>query len=296
MEDVSSIQRPRYQPSGQVDGGRFLPCAFLTLACGLVTACGLLLGFRQSHYWFVLFPVLAGLATGGVAFWAVRAGRCRNRLVAITLGALAGMCIYFGYFHLDFLCRTGFHNVARLDLLPAFIHWRMQTDLYISESQRLRLSQPTLNWICFAIDASISIVVVAVLALLRARQAYCEHCGAWMQRLHVLAPPQAAAAFEQALATGSFETLPPLGQVPKGSTDPRTGIDVKYCAGLADLTSCCVAYLTVTNLSQQSSSDVRRGMVLCWQRSLSHEELLTLADKLPDLRGFADRSAAGGAP
>ena len=293
MANDFPIQRVTYRPVGRVDWCRFLPCALVTLACGLVMASGLFAGFRLGHYAFVLFPVLAGLATGGVAFWAVRAGRCRSRLLAIAFGASAGALIYFGYFHLDFLWLSGVHHAARLDCLPAFIHWRMQTDIYINESERLRLSQPSLNWICFGIDAAISIAVVAVMALLRVQQPYCEHCEAWMQRGTVLAPSQVAAALEQALATGSFETLPPMPRVLKDFSEPHTRIDLEYCPGLADPNSPCVAYLTVTNLGQKRNSgpcpDARSELVLCSQTSLSHAELLALADKLPGLRELAAR-------
>ncbi len=266
MGEVSAIQRPHYRPSGRVDWGRFLPCALLTLACGLAMASALLLAFRYGFYYFVLFPVLAGLATGGVAYWAIGAGRCRNRLVAVMLGAVAGAFVYFGYFHLDFVCRTGFRNAGRLNLLPAFVQWRMDTDVYIDEKERLRLTQATLNWICLGIDAGISIAVVAVMALLRAQQAYCEHCGDWMRRLSVLAPAKAAAALEQTVATGSFHALAPLGQTLKDLAEPHIGIEVEYCAGLADPTSSCVAYLTVKNLCQKRNSDVRPEMVLVAQK------------------------------
>ena len=79
------------------------------------------------HDWYISFvlPAGAALVLGVAMRFAGGFGHCRSRLVATFAGALVGALMYLGYYHFHFVAEVGQRGIARVDLLPRFIKWRM---------------------------------------------------------------------------------------------------------------------------------------------------------------------------
>src|SRR5687768_8049986 len=121
-------ERPTYHRSGRVAWPRFLPLAVVTL----LVAAGMAYVWFLAHdagwgYW-MLTPAILALPVVWAAYVAVAVGRCRNRGVAVALGALAALVLHAGYFHADLVSREGPDALTRLDRLPGFIADRMAAD------------------------------------------------------------------------------------------------------------------------------------------------------------------------
>lgn len=105
---------PRFEPTPYRAEGGYSPGSsalllIASLATGLVL--GLVFGFvRRWFYLILVFPVLIGLAVGGVGYWAVRQGKVRSTVLSGVSGLLGGLFAmltmhYMGY--LDFENNVG---------------------------------------------------------------------------------------------------------------------------------------------------------------------------------------------
>src|SRR5262249_32011916 len=151
----------------------------------------------------------------------VASTHCRNAWLAGTLGALAGLVGYLGYYQLCLAHRLPAEFVGRVDLLPRYIVFRMNTDV-AEGGGRPPLDQPrkpfvALNWFTFAWELLMVVGAAAGLAWTRARHAYCPELGKWMQREKALLPPNVGPVFRGALETGrlaQFVAATPAGGNP----------------------------------------------------------------------------------
>src|SRR5262245_26852355 len=94
------------------------------------TAVGWLLQFLffQGWYFVIIVPVFGGALLASVLTWLVGWAHCRNRWVAGTLGAIAGSLAYLSYFYFCMIHQAP-QATGRLDLLPSYIVFRMQSDV-----------------------------------------------------------------------------------------------------------------------------------------------------------------------
>jgi hypothetical protein len=185
----------------------------LLIAVPLAAAAGIawLLSFAYFHHWYLimLLPGLGGLALGGVLYGVVGLTHCRNRWLAGVVGVLAGLVAYLGYYQCclaRILPGTGW----RIDLLPRYIVFRMNTDVAI-DLGRLNVGRVPrkpfvpLNWFTFGAELFLAAGPAAALAWHRARRAYCPDLGQWMRREAALLPTNSSRNFCAALEA---DTLP----------------------------------------------------------------------------------------
>src|SRR5260370_1040516 len=92
-------QRERYQPSGQVGWGLFLPLSGLALLASAALGGFLYFAYLHGFYIVVFVPLLAAALAAGAVYLAVKLGHCRNRWAGGFVGLLAGLIVYLGYYH-----------------------------------------------------------------------------------------------------------------------------------------------------------------------------------------------------
>ena len=131
--DPEALPETTYRRSGKVNWLRLAPYTIVMLGVTVLMAYVLYRAFAAGWYYFIAIPAVLSLPVGLAAYIAVAGGHCRNQLVAMFAGAIAGLVLYLGYFHLHFVSLTGRQALTRVDLLPRFIQFRMQTDVVVDE-------------------------------------------------------------------------------------------------------------------------------------------------------------------
>ena len=122
--------RETYHPSGRVSWGRLALWLVLSLPLPLLAGGLLEAAFRGGVYVVILVPLVAGLLAGGAAWLAVSAGRCRNRWVGAAAGLFLGAVGLVSSYQFDLAHEAGPGHLHRLDLLPAHVRLRVETDQY----------------------------------------------------------------------------------------------------------------------------------------------------------------------
>ena len=125
---ASVSRRPAYRPSGRVNLPRFLPLTLLVVLVASLLAILLHVAYVLSFYFVLMVPIFAVLLLAPVLLLAVHSGQCRNRLAAGLVGAVAGTLVYVGHYHVGLVHLGGPAVLYRIDLLPAYIALRMETD------------------------------------------------------------------------------------------------------------------------------------------------------------------------
>ncbi len=202
-------QRARYRPDLGVAWLRLPVLIALALVAAVGLAWGLKVAFLNGWYFIFLLPGLGGLALGGVLYALVGWSHCRNRWLAGTVGILAGLAGYLGYYELCLLDALPPALAWRVDLLPTFIAFRMQTDVAEDVGKPDNAQAPqkpfaALNWFAFACELGMVVGAGAWFPWTRARRAYCRELGTWMRREKALLPTSSMQALQDALETGSL--------------------------------------------------------------------------------------------
>lgn len=275
--DSLSGQRGTYRRSGRVNWLRLAPFALLALAVSLGMAFCLFLAFRAGWYYYLVVPAVASAPVAVAARVAVGAGHCRNRAVAATLGLLAALVLYLGYFHIHLVAIVGPAAITRVDALPWFIAFRMQTDEIVDEDGQGANQSEVMNWTFFGAELVMLIAIVTIAASTRSNRVYCEHCGRWARRLLVQLPSGSAAAVGAALKSGRLGHLPEVPRPNKVLTAPCASFTVEYCRKPLGHAPCPV-YLTASELIGRKGAQSVLG-----QAEVTPEELAAIAEKMPAL-------------
>src|SRR5665213_1285523 len=123
-------QREKYRPSGRVSWGKFAAFYAVSLLVAVLLSWAMYASFAAGWYIMFLMPAFAALLVGGMLTMTVRVGRCRKPLVAGIAGIVAGIVLYLGTYYFGLVALTGVQGAWRVNLLPTYITWRMQTDLH----------------------------------------------------------------------------------------------------------------------------------------------------------------------
>ena len=230
---VPPQQRARYRPTGRVAWSAFVPFAALVLVVAAGLAVLLHLAFVHGYYYVVLTPALAILPLTGLVALVVGLGRCRSRALGAAFGVAAGLVTYLGHFHAGLVSVAGIEHLHRIDVLPDYIRWRMETMVQSDSGRPGDAEQeptPGLNWFCFALEAGLAVWLCGIAGAGRAARAYCEQCGAWKRRSLAFFAPGSAPRVLELLETGR---LAELGQLPRLTRDPQnrkyTALGAEYC-------------------------------------------------------------------
>ncbi len=197
--------RVRYRPGFGIDWPRLPSLIVLALIAAVVLAWCLKTAFVHGWYLIFLLPAFGGMALGGVLYALVGWARCRHRWLAGVVGILAGLIGYLGYYELCMLDLLPPQLAWRVDLLPSYISFRMQTDVHEDVGKPNVGRDPKkpstgLNWYTFVFELAFVVGAAGGIAWARARHAYCPELRRWMRREKALIPGNAAEAFLEALS------------------------------------------------------------------------------------------------
>ena len=282
MSVASPGLRNRYRRSGKVGWAFFLPWSLVALAAGLVMAVCLYLAYRWGWYYLVVAPAVAALPVAGVIRLAVSRAHCRNRFVAGLLGLVVAVLLYLGYFYVDFVVEAmpiiGPEAFSRVDLLPHFIAFRMQTDLMIDPQYgKDPMPGAGLDWFFFVADFLVVISLLVVAGVMRAGRVYCEECQRWARRLMTCLPSGTALAVREALKSCRLTDLPhvPAAMLEQGRFASLT---VEYCRR-GEGQAPCPVYLTGEEFALPNRERLPQGKKrILNQIEITAEELRGLAE------------------
>jgi hypothetical protein len=271
------LDRPTYQRSGRVAWLRFLPLAIVTL----LVAGGMAYVWFLAHdagwgYW-IITPAILALPVVWAAYVAVAVGRCRNRGVAGTLGVLASLVFYLGFFHAGLVDRDGADALTRLDRLPEYIAERMADGAGPFGRQWL---PPGEFYSCFYAFVELLVVTmfIAGLAVYRSLFAYCESCGRWMRSIALRAPSGSAYDVADALEDGNWSDVPEIEGT--GMFQARAAfLEFEYCPNAREPGRSCPAYLTLREYHGGTEGQDQ----LMYQGRITADELTGLADRVEAL-------------
>jgi hypothetical protein len=281
------LESATYRLSGKVNWARYLPALVIPIGAGLAMAAVLCWAFAHDWYYSLILPVVAALIAGISARGAVVLGHCRNRIVAGLFGALAGAILYLGYFHFHFVSLVGWSGIGRVDMLPGFVRFRMQTDAAVDRNGQMRPPLPARNWSYFGIELVLAVTIVAALSVSRAGRAYCEPCRRWMRRLLMTAAPGSGPPLADALIQDRLESLTSIDAVMPKVRQPSTLIELEYCRRHANSPSPCLAYISVREVNRDAARGREKAKTLLKQHGIDGKVFRALADKIPRLRSIA---------
>jgi hypothetical protein len=166
--------------------------------------------FQRQWYLLILVPAVAALLVGLLIARLVAITNCRQPISAALVGALAGLIMYLGQYHFAMLEQLPPGNVHRLDLLPRFILFRLQTGV----EQKLGPQAPNAppprpsinsNSVRFGIEVILCVVFSATVAWRRASRPWYAKPGQWAAREEKRLPVGTQALFEQAVETQTLD-------------------------------------------------------------------------------------------
>jgi hypothetical protein len=217
-------ERARYQSDFGVSWLR-LP---ILVVVALLTAVAVAWCFKFAlvHGWYliILLPAMGGAILAGVLYALTGWAHCRNCWLAGGVATIVGLLTYLGYYHFCLIDELPPGNAWRVDLLPEYILFRMQTDVaedVAKPKMNPQAKKPLafLNYMTFAWELLTIMGLAAAFPWKRARHAYCTELGQWMRQETALLAPHASTNF---LAALDNDTLPQFVAQTSAGNDPQT--------------------------------------------------------------------------
>ena len=219
--------RPTYAPSGRANLGDLWPYALVLLGVSTLIALAhaVLTGHNAYAVGWVWLP--AGALMTWLARKLIRDAHCRNAPLAAGLLGAAGLMVLVGSYHADQCLRWGV-GWQRLDRLPGFVTFRMETDGWWSPDLRFPMVwpreavprvvphlpprlRPNLHWLVLLGEFAAVVVWPMAAACAFARRPYSETLRAWYREEGVCLTPESAADLRLALTDGQFAAWADLG-------------------------------------------------------------------------------------
>jgi hypothetical protein len=246
---------PRYCWSGRVRFGRFLMLALMVLACAATMAWVLHLCSRWGWYLVVIAPIIAALPVAGLMNAAVAGGHCRNPVLAALVGLVAGLIVSPGHYQADIAAMAGWEHVYRLDILPRYLEFRMNTNVFVDVARggnQVGAGPDQVgvifNWVLFAVETLIACGCIMGVGIQRSRKAYAEEEGRWMERAVGFCQAGVGAPVAEALRTGRLgdlrEALVPMDD----SDNAFCELILEYCPPGDDASARGPAFLTINEV------------------------------------------------
>jgi len=241
-----------------VSWGSFSAFYALTLLVAALLSWAMYASFAAGWYIMVVMPAIAALLVSAMLTMTIRVGKCRKPLAAGIGGIIAGTVLYLGSYYCGMVALTGVENAWRVNLLPAYLTWRMQTDLHRNVGRPdpgggEREPDPVMNWIFFGLEFATVLWLTGLLVRRRAMKPFCERCDAWKQQDLNTYPPGNGETIRQWLEAGELGKLASVPTyTPSGKQKRFTSVSVESCAaGQSD--DPCPVYFAVKDVSMGGS-------------------------------------------
>jgi hypothetical protein len=166
--------------------------------------------FQRQWYLVILVPAAAALLLGLAIAGLVAVARCRQSVTAVLVGGLAGFTMYLGQYHFAMLEQLPPGNVHRLDLLPRYVQFRLQTDVEQKVGPQAPNAPPpkpsiNSNSVRFGIELVLCVVFSATVPWRRAGRPWFAEPGQWAAREERRFPVGTQALFEHAFETQTLD-------------------------------------------------------------------------------------------
>lgn len=262
--------------------------------------------YVAGHYLIFIVPFAAALAVAGMMNLAVNKGHCRSAIVSGLAGFCAGLALYMGYFYLGMIHDFGPEIIGHPEALPTYIHLRMEVqkthdvnDAHSEDDNKMPTSfDVAMNWVFFAFEFGLVLVMTTGAGLRRARKPYCESCQRWMVRDFTQFDPGSADELLDALRVHSARSLAALSAGAPFATIPNVSLAADYCPSLKDgVPRDCPVYVSVKNINsapKQAALDTfeqSKGKLLVRGLQLNTDELAALAPRFKIFETLTGRSA-----
>ena len=219
--------RPTYAPSGRANLADLWPYALVLFGVAALVALAHAALTGHDAYAVGYVWLAGGALTTWLARKLVRDSHCRNGPLAAALLGAAGLVVFVGSYHADQCLRWGV-GWQRLDRLPGFVTFRMETDGWWAHDARMPLVwpleadprvvphhpprvRPNVHWLALLAEFAAVVVWPILAAWAFARRPYSETLGAWYREEGVHLTPESAADLRIALTDGQFALWADLG-------------------------------------------------------------------------------------
>lgn len=176
--------RQRYVPDGNVRWERLLACSPVIFAVAIGLGWILDRVYDAGFYYFIVFPLIAGLLLNCVLYVTVRFSHCRSPVAAAGLGALSGIVALVAMLYFGMMSAVGPGGQANLLDLPSYVHFRMQNQA-IGRRERGDDPKPfdfVFSYLYLGLDAVIFVIVPGFAGIAFAKHPYSTEANVWYQR------------------------------------------------------------------------------------------------------------------
>jgi hypothetical protein len=272
-----------YRPSGRVNWLSLLQ-GVLMGAIGALVVGGLMTLLQYvGFYLIIVVPCAAGLAIGGLTYAIVKQTHCRSRFLAALLGVFLGAVGYFGHFQIALANEIGWQHWWRVDILPFYIHFRMQVDTVGEVGQDAKEANSVQNWLLGIAELLIMCGFGAGVALQQAGKPYAEGGRAWMTSISAECPLGSSIPIVGALRERATQALEEAAG-PAVTTDPGyCKVDFWMCPLSRDPERDEPMFLTVAEFGPPDGNGVRKSEAVIQMWEIDPAEVVAFARKLPVL-------------
>ncbi len=324
MNEPNETSPVDYERTGKVDWAAFLPWAALALLVSAGLAFGMNFLFHHDLYYVAIVPIFAGLICAGMVVLAIHKGNCRSALIGLMLGLIAGAESLAGYYYAGMIWSFGPEMGSRLDLLPKYITLRMKTDMRDNSGQAFRrgpnpialqfdivqfgdrllvvpkrgLADVAFNWIFFAMDTCIVVLLPAGAGFVRARRGFCENCHRWQSMEQAIFPYGHGTDIAEIVISGNLSGLQFHETIAMPQKGSYTSLAVEYCRPDEGQAPTCPAYVSVKDvrmgggMGQINQFEAAPGKRRLHRFLISRDQITQLTGRLPALSVVVGKSAA----
>jgi hypothetical protein len=264
MIDTHRQVRAAYRPSGRVHWFKFIPGLIMTAGTAVVMACCLYVALLKGFYLIFLAPIIGALVVAGVWYLVLTWSHCRNKLVTGLTSVGLGLLLYLGYYEVGFLESVPARFAHRIDWLPRYVKFRMETDVAQDVArpnakpagrQGPNRVQQVFNWFFFGGELLAVTGIIVAVGQVRTSKAYCEACGKWMKSETLKMPPGTGATLWDSLQEGQYSQV----QERLAGTSRQSAIGcmltVEHCPACPEQHRSQAVYLTVKDVPTPGRPD-----------------------------------------
>jgi hypothetical protein len=172
--------RVHYRSSGRIGWMFFALVIPVTAGAAILLAALLSLALQAGLYFAAYAACGVAVPLSMIGWWGTRVGHCRNRLIAVLYGVLAGATMYFGYYYIDLAASRGFGEIPPLKALAGHIQFRLRHDRWQKPMQR---DPPgpiaEVNLFVFGAELFLVTAIAAIGPFRMSRAVFCEEAGTW---------------------------------------------------------------------------------------------------------------------
>jgi hypothetical protein len=231
----------RYQPSGF-----FRPTTIVGFAAAIVVAALLAWLYQLLARWIpiiylnILLCIGFAACVGGLGMFAVRAGHCRNRAVALVLALpLAGGAVaatyYWDYQHLLSVAQEKFPDVSRDEIrreltFRRYLDGKQETGWSVSSHGGTGTQMNgVVVLVVWGIEALIIGVLGVMMAWIAAGDPYCERCNRWTDEKKLTLPGIGREAVDPLLERADLSAVVALTPPAEPADPVALAFTVKLC-------------------------------------------------------------------